>query len=116
MENQNSDSTQIVSRLLQSFSDLEKAIEGAKSNLKENVKIPDSVLERLESYSDILDRQRELAQVLESHVTTGNLTEVARHISLINGLSGMIIDDARGLLSGLSGQEGFMEKEEIPFC
>lgn len=116
MENQNNDSTQIVSRLLQSFSDLEKAIEGAKSNLKENIKIPDSVLERLESYSDILDRQRELARILEAHVTAGNLSEVSRHITLINGLSGMIIDDARGLLSGLSGQDEISDKEEIPFC
>lgn len=116
MENQNTESAQIVARLLQSFSDLEKAIEGAKSNLKENVKIPDSVLERLESYSGILDRQRELAQVLEAHVSAGNLTEVARHISLINGLSGMIIDDARGLLSGLSGHDTIVEDEEISFC
>ncbi len=113
MENQ--DSAQIVGRLLQSFRDLETAIEGAKSNLKTNTKVPVSVMERLESYSDILDRQRELAKVLESHVNTGNLSEVARHITLINGLSGMIIDDAKGLLSGLVGEE-IEGKEEIPFC
>ena len=116
MENQSNESTQIVERLLQSFSDLERAIEGAKSNLKANVKVPGSVFERLESYSGILDRQRELAQVLESHVGSGNLNEVARHIGLINGLSAMIIDDARGLLSGLSGKDDFAENEELSFC
>ena len=116
MEDQNIDSSQIVARLLQSFSDLERAIEGAKSNLRQNSKIPGSVHERLESYSSILDRQRELAQVLESYVSAGNLTEVTRHISLINGLSGMIIDDARGLLAGISGQFDLAENDESHFC
>lgn len=116
MEEQNADSSQIVARLLQSFFDLERAIEGAKTNLKQNSKIPDSIHDRLESYSAILERQRELAQVLETFVSDGNLSEVTRHISLINGLSAMIIDDAKGLLAGLSGQQEIDEEEEISFC
>lgn len=116
MENHNNENIQIVDRLMQSFSDLEQAIEGAKSTLKAKVAVPENVLERLESYSDILTRQRELARVLESHVASGNLDEVVRHISLINGLSSMIIDDARGVLCCLSGSEDALEKDQVLFC
>lgn len=110
------ESGKIVSKLLQSFCDLEKAIEGARSNLSANENIPTSVMKRLDSYSDILSRQRELAAILEGHVASGNIPEVARHISLINALSGMIIEDARGLLSGLSGQPQASDDDEVPFC
>ena len=92
----------IINRLFQSFQDLEKAIGGAKKTLEEKEDVPPEVVERLNSYDGILEKQRGLAKVLCEHIQEGNWDEVSRHVGLINGLSAMIRDDARAILSSLA--------------
>jgi archaellum component FlaC len=105
----------IVERLVNSFSDLEKAIEGAKANLSKLDTVPAEVISRLDSYYSLVEKQRALAKSLEDHVCSGNTQEISRHIGLINGLSGMIIDDAKGILSGLS-DENLESEDSTHFC
>lgn len=97
--------TNIIERLFTSFSDLEKAIISAKCSLEKKKNIPQGVSERLKSYDTILAKQRDLAIKLSEHMTQGNWDEVNRHVGLINGLSAMIRDDARCILTALSGDE-----------
>jgi hypothetical protein len=92
----------IVERLFASFSDLENSINSAKATLAAKGEIPEHVIERLSSYDTILGKQRRLALELAKHMSNGNWDEVARHVGLINGLSSMIRDDARAILSSLS--------------
>lgn len=94
--------TGIIERLFSSFTDLEQAIEGAKATLAKKESVPEEVMERLSSYDGILLKQRALAKTLCDHIREGNWDEVSRHVTLINGLSGMIRDDARAILSSLA--------------
>lgn len=92
----------IIERLFESFSELEIAIESAKKTLEKREVIPQEILERLNSYDDILLKQRDLAHSLCAHINKCDWDEVSRHVSLINGLSAMIRDDARAILSTLA--------------
>ena len=96
----------LVGRLLNSFVDLEKAMEGAKLAWSKSTSVPLEVFERLESYGGIITRQRSLAHELDQFVRAGDTAEVLRHVTLINGLSSMIIDDARSILSSFQGKDG----------
>lgn len=107
----------IVARLFASFTDLETAIESAKKTLHSKGSIPEEVLRRIDSYDSILSRQRRLATALCDHISKGNWDEVNRHVSLINGLSAMIRDDARAILSSLAlNTDHSSEEEVLNFC
>ena len=99
---QDHESNGIIDRLFQSFEDLEKAIGGARKTLEERDGIPPEVVERLNSYDNILEKQRNLAQSLCDSIKDGDWDEVSRQVGLINGLSAMIRDDARAILSSLA--------------
>ena len=108
--------TNIMNRLFSSFSDLEKAILSARQTLEEKGAVPEHVIKRLKSYDGILSKQRELAAKLCEHMSAGNWDEVARHVSLINGLSAMIRDDARTILSALSLNTDSKQNADSHFC
>lgn len=92
----------IVQRLFTSFVELEQAIHSAKDTLEKKGNVPTTVIQRLNSYDGILAKQRLLASELCEFINKGNWDEVSRHVNLINGLSAMIRDDARAILSSLS--------------
>lgn len=104
----------IIDRLYNSFQELEHAIEGAKKTLETRENVPAEIMERLNSYDGILEKQRNLANDLVGHMEKENWKEVTRHVSLINGLSAMIRDDAKAILQSLSGQQE--EHGEIEYC
>lgn len=107
----------IVTRLFASFTDLETAIDSAKHTLQSKGTIPDEVLKRLNSYDTILTKQRKLATALCDHIQKQNWDEVNRHVGLINGLSSMIRDDARAILSSLAlNSDHGTAEDELPFC
>lgn len=107
----------IIERLFSSFADLEQAIESAKVTLSKKESVPAEIMERLNSYDGILEKQRRLASTLCKHIEQGNWDEVSRHVTLINGLSAMIRDDARAILSSLSlNSDPKQDDEELPFC
>ena len=106
----------IIERLFTSFTDLEKAIESAKSTLAKKESIPVAIMERLNSYDGILSKQRALASTLCEHINKGNWDEVSRHVSLINGLSALIRDDAKAILSSLSTNPEAVADDELNFC
>ena len=110
-------SNHIIERLFTSFGDLEHAIDSAKRTMLEKGNVPQAVMARLESYDGILEKQRNLARKLCEHINANNWAEVTRHVSLINGLSAMIRDDARAILSSLAlNNDPMPEKDEINFC
>jgi hypothetical protein len=107
----------IIERLFDSFKDLESAITSARTTLAQKGELPEEVAKRLSSYDTILARQRNLAHELCEHINAGNWGEVSRHVGLINGLSGMIRDDARAILSALSlNTDRAPEESEINYC
>ena len=107
----------IIDKLLSSFTELEQAIVGAKAALMERGRVPGEILERLDSYDGILAKQRGLATALRDHMESGNWDEVGRHVNLINGLSALIRDDARAILTALSVNSDSQRADEtINFC
>lgn len=106
----------IVDRLYTSFEELEEAISSAKATLSEKKTVPAEVLGRLQSYDGILMKQRTLAASLCHHISQGDWDEVSRHVNLINGLSAMIRDDARSILSSLALNSDLQEDKKINLC
>lgn len=100
-----------IRKLLESFLELEKAINSARGVLEKKLDPPNEILERISAYEEILEKQRSLATALCDHLSANNWEEVARHITLINGLSAMIRDDAREILSGVQRPLSVEEKE-----
>ena len=90
----------VITRLFESFNELERAICSARKTLEQKSEPPKDLLKRISSYEEILDKQRSLATALCGHSSLGNWDEVSRHVKLINGLSAMIRDDAREILAG----------------
>lgn len=109
----------IIERLFTSFTDLEQAINSAKATLAKKDAVPNDIIERLNSYDGILEKQRALASALCGHIAKENWSEVTRHVSLINGLSAMIRDDARSILSSLTVETESSKESSDPdlnFC
>jgi len=107
----------IIERLFASFSELELAITKARNTLNNRESVPDGVLKRLQSYDTILVKQRSLAVALCEAITKKDWEEVSRHVSLINGLSAMIRDDARAILEAIStNTDGLSAAETENFC
>lgn len=110
-------SMDIIERLFTSFTELEAAIAGAKKTLQQKENVPDEVFERLGSYDAILAKQRTFARALCEHIEKGDWDEVSRHVSIINGLSALIRDDARAILSSLSlNSDQGKEDEPKHYC
>ncbi len=103
----------IISRLFESFSELDRAIRTAKTALSRKKNPPKELLDRIDSYEQILNKQRALAGELCRYVTEGNWNEVARHVTLINSLSSMIRDDAREVVAGIQPVFSPEEREAI---
>jgi len=107
----------IIERLFASFSELESAIEKARGTLGQRESVPSSVMIRLESYDSILGKQRNLAVGHCEAITKKDWDEVSRHVSLINGLSAMIRDDAKAILEAIADNtDGLTEAETENFC
>jgi hypothetical protein len=100
---------EIIEKLFLSFTELEQAINSAKSTLNNKPNVPSFVFERLSSYDAILSKQRELASNLCFYVEQNNIAEIGRHVGLINQLSQMVRDDAKDILGVLT-----TENEENP--
>ena len=106
----------IINRLFSSFSELEVAISSARKTLAAKETIPTEILERLNSYDGILEKQRNLASCLCNHINKGDWDEVSRHVTLINGLSALIRDDARAILNALATPVEAEKEDEANYC
>jgi hypothetical protein len=115
------ESSNIIEKLFSSFSELETAINSAKRTLEKKESVPTAILERLNSYDGILAKQKNLANTLCVSISKGDWDEVARNVTLINGLSAMIRDDAKAILQSItldkSGATEAIDADEFKnFC
>ncbi len=107
----------IIERLFTSFSELEAAISKARDTLHQRAEVPTGVLGRLDSYDAILARQRTLAVALCGAITAKDWEEVNRNVSLINGLSKLIREDAQSILKAIATNSlGAEENDEGTYC
>lgn len=103
----------VLNKLLESFGELETAIRSARIALTKRVNPPQELLDRVENYEKILDKQRRLSTKLWEHVADSNWGEVGRHVKLINALSTMIRDDAREVVTGLRPKLTVEERDSM---
>lgn len=92
-------SEQLVGKLLESFEELDRCINHTRGVLSQKQGISEDVLSRVEQYAQIVNKQKTLASELKNYIELQNWEQVTRHVRLINGLSSMIRDDARAILS-----------------
>ncbi len=92
----------VVNRLLSSFAVLENAIAGARQSLSSRAEVPVKILDRIDSYSALLTKQRDIAEQLAASVDLADWNDVAHKIRLINGLLDLIRQDAREIVQSLS--------------
>lgn len=97
---------QLVEKLLSSFDELERSIEITRESMAQKPGVPADVLSRLEQYSEIVRKQRQVASELTVAIEAGRWDEVSRSVKVINGLSSMIRDDAQQIL--VSAQAGIL--------
>jgi hypothetical protein len=90
----------LVSKLLESFDELERCISVTRQVLSNKENVPADVIARVNQYAGIVAKQRILAKELQSFIDSQNWEEVTRHVKLINGLSSMIREDAQSILAG----------------
>lgn len=91
-------SESLVTKLLESFDELDRCIAMTKDVLSQKDGVPGDVIQRVDQYAEIVAKQRGLAVDLRAHLKNQDWEEVGRHVRLINGLSGMIRDDAQAIL------------------
>ena len=107
----------IIENLVASCTELEGAITQARLTFRSRESVPEGVVKRLESYDTILSKQRSLAVALCEAIAQTDWDEVTRHVTLINGLSAMIRDDAKAILSAISiSDDSTLDDETSNFC
>ncbi len=104
----------LVNKLLESFDELERCITRTREKLSEKTDVSPDIMARVEQYSGIVVKQRGLASDLRKFLQQENWEEVTRHVRLINGLSGMIRDDARAILTQAVGDPVEIEDKTLP--
>ena len=87
-----------LNKLFASLDDLDNAINNAKKILvaKDSSK---RLLDRMDTYSEILSKQRALANTLSEKIKTNEVESISRIVSIISGLSFMLRDDTKEILS-----------------
>jgi len=95
---------QIIERLHLLFQDLELAIQRSKSVIADKENPSEELLARIATYSEILAKQRVIADELPALIEKSDWLAVSQSVKQINELSLMIRDDAREMISGRSGK------------
>ena len=107
----------MIKKLFQSFRELENAISSARESLEDSENPSQKLIKRIETYEEILEKQRELATAMCGYASLGNWPEVERHIKLINGLSSMIRDDAQEMAYNMRPSTNIEpETRELMIC
>lgn len=112
MANENSGNS-IVERLFGSFKVLEMAIISARETLYTRQGVRPEVLSRLDSYSELLEKQRILAAELQQLIDNAHWSEVAQKIAVINALLEMIRNDAKEVLDMINGNSSEAASEDL---
>jgi hypothetical protein len=95
------DTVSTIEQLFSSMNGLGAAIKSAREKLTQRSGVVPGIVERLDSYDSILVKQRELALQLCRHLHSGEVSEVERLVTLINGLSRFVSEDVREVLTSL---------------
>lgn len=94
----------ITERLTRSIECLEESIDDVYNNLDLKGQLSTQLRERLVSYKKICKMQLRFTSQIRQQLQAENFHEVTRLTNLINGLSAMILDDVRSIISSLAGQ------------
>ena len=105
-------SSDLIAKIVNALNELESAIRSAKDSVK-GVDTDDAMLmTRIESYEEILRRQRELVHELSVAMHNQDWPEVSRLGELVRGSSLLIKVDAGFILNWLKNPEQVSEQDE----
>jgi hypothetical protein len=92
---------QKLDRFYSSLNDLQGSFDEVRRKLAHVDTVPEMVLDRLASYQEICDKQRAYGTMLRLYLIEENFEEVARCISMINGLSVLMLEDVPDFIYSL---------------
>lgn len=92
---------QLLIRLKESISYLEESIHSAMSAMKGRG-ASGGTLNRIQEYFKLVEAQKKYIAELEKKIVDNDLSDLSRLVSLINGISGMIKEDAKTLLDEIT--------------
>ena len=95
---------QTAEKLYLSLEALENAVRKAKASLSLNSNVPAEIIDRIDSYDEILVKQRTLIGGILSERENENWPEVLKQIHVVSELSKMIKDDVLEVLKSLRGE------------
>lgn len=104
-------SLNLVNKLKVEFATLRSVIANAKGTLAAKPNCPPDVLDRLNSYTEMVGKQEAMIPELEQAIKQGNAEGTALFVQKINGLSNFIREDARDILAGKRFAKDFNEEE-----
>ena len=96
----NSNIETLLDKLEQSFNNLDRALDVAKSRLSKRPEL----IAQIDQYKAIVIKQRDWAAKIPELVKENQLPELNRIVNIINGLSGMIREDATEVVIKLKGE------------
>lgn len=88
-----------IDKLEHSLCELEMAVDSAREILFSKADTPLVVLDRLDEYKSVIEKQKLLVHDLHEAVAARRVQESARLITIINAFSALIREDARHLLN-----------------
>jgi len=92
---------EIIARLSKSIDELEHSIIQATEALSLKFGENHSTTIRLNEYNKAIQNQRKQIEKLTEAIQNNNFEEISRGVSIINGLSHMIKEDAKGLVESM---------------
>ena len=115
LDGPDSSGAELFVKITGSLAMLEEAVAVARMKFTAHPLVPQSIFERLNSYEEMLNKQRALAYELVDHLATGKKAEVSRCMGVINALSSFIGEDAKSIVAAL----GQLEEEgagKVYYC
>lgn len=94
-----------LERLLGSINELDTAVTRVQETFSAREDIPSDVRLRLESYREIVQKQRDLWGRLQVIFNSEDREEMAQLVIKINALSTLLLDDIRSAIASLDGSE-----------
>jgi len=93
---------ELIIKLMASLTEVQETVKDTREKLNQRNDVPQDVFNRLDSYDEIVTKQKILCEELDNHFKTKNVVEIARCVKLMNCYSSMIRDDAHEILTNHS--------------
>lgn len=102
-----------LEKLFTSIHELEKSVVKVQTTFENRDDIPAQVFSRLDSYKEIVEKQKGLWFELEAIFSGDDKAHTAQIVIKINALSTLLLEDIRSVIASLDGKAASAEEESL---